>query len=473
MDESPFRIAVFGDLLGDARGTAPPLAERRPVFVDRDNFDEVLARFEPRLRLPLAEGGPEVEIAFRDIDDFRPEALYRLDLFAKLRTLRKRLDDPETFADAAAELGAASEPAPAAPAAAPAVSTEGLLDSILDQGENAARSGGLRQGDDLQDFINRSMASSLAPKLDPKQPEYVAEVDRAAAEQMRCLLHHPRYQALEALWHGIFLLTRRIETSVDLKLFLIDATKRELVADLLENEDLRGSAVYRRVVAETVQTPGADPWGVLIGAYRFGADPDDAKLLAMLGGVAGAADAPWIAEADPCLLGCRSLAETPDPATWARDPDPIFAALRKFPEAANIGLVAGRWLAREPYGRDSDPCESFAFEELEGSVTGEQLVWGPPAFVAAQLLAVSFSRLGWNMQPVVRDLDRLPLHAYRQDGESRLQPSGEALLTERGIERIHDRGLMALSAVKDSDTVRLVRFQSIADPLKPLASRWG
>lgn len=46
--ETPFRVAILGDFSGRAnRGlleTGDALASRRPIMVDRDNFDSVLAK---------------------------------------------------------------------------------------------------------------------------------------------------------------------------------------------------------------------------------------------------------------------------------------------------------------------------------------------------------------------------------------------------------------------------------------------
>jgi type VI secretion system protein ImpC len=66
----------------------------------------------------------------------------------------------------------------------------------------------------------------------------------------------------------------------------------------------------------------------------------------------------------------------------------------------------------------------------------------------------------------------LPLHIYTHEGESQIKPCGEVLLTERAADIIIEKGLMPLLTLKDQDVIRLARFQSIAEPLKPLAGRW-
>jgi type VI secretion system protein ImpC len=66
----------------------------------------------------------------------------------------------------------------------------------------------------------------------------------------------------------------------------------------------------------------------------------------------------------------------------------------------------------------------------------------------------------------------LPLHIYLKAGESESKPCAEVLLTEDAVERILEAGLMPLVSFKGRDRVRLVRFQSIADPPRALAGRW-
>src|SRR5262249_37204807 len=110
--ETPFRIAILGDFSGRARGGGAPagkkLADRRPVRVDRGNFDEVLARFGVEVNLPVPDQGDQYKtIRFTGLDDFHPDRLFqRVEVFQKLRDLRSALANPATFAQAAVEFQA-------------------------------------------------------------------------------------------------------------------------------------------------------------------------------------------------------------------------------------------------------------------------------------------------------------------------------------------------------------------------------
>jgi type VI secretion system protein ImpC len=485
-EDTPFCIVLMGDFSGrSSRDHAETdLANRRAMAIDRDNFDEVLARWKPRVSLTL------LTMQFSELDDFHPDRVFeRAGIFSRLREARLRLQDPATFAAAAEELGvkpgSQPSPTPSAPAgSADAVvsgivqSSGGLLDEIVEHSQGpSARSRPARAPDELQRFVRRVTEPHLVAAADPRQAELLAVIDRALSAQMRALLHVPDFQALEAAWRAVFFLVRRVETSPQLKLYLIDISKEELAADVMSSPDLRASGAYRLLVEKTVGTLGAEPWALIAGNYTFGPEREDAELLGRLAKIAAAAGAPFLAAASPRLLGCASLATAPHPRDWKLTPDAegaaAWAALRGLPEATAIGLALPRFLLRLPYGKKTDAIESFDFEEMPEAPAHEDYLWGNPAFACALLLAQSFSEHGWALRPGEHaQIDGLPLHVYQRDGESELQPSSEVLLTENAAARILERGIMPLVTLKGRDAVRLVRFQSIADPPRALAGRW-
>jgi len=107
---SPFHIAILGDFSGrencgvlDAK-----LQGRKPILIDRDNFDDVLSQFAPELHLPLGgPDGPRVPVRFRELDDFHPDRIFeRLKIFQALRETREQLHDPARYEAAAAQVRA-------------------------------------------------------------------------------------------------------------------------------------------------------------------------------------------------------------------------------------------------------------------------------------------------------------------------------------------------------------------------------
>jgi type VI secretion system protein ImpB len=76
--ELPFVVGVLADLSGQPKQALRPLKERKAVNIDRDNFNDVLARAAPRLalRVPNKLTDPNsklaIELNFKHFDDFEP-----------------------------------------------------------------------------------------------------------------------------------------------------------------------------------------------------------------------------------------------------------------------------------------------------------------------------------------------------------------------------------------------------------------
>lgn len=489
---TPLRICILGDFGGRAnRGTleTEALATRRLIEVDRDNFESVMALVQPRLRIAVGRETPQdFDLALDELEAFHPDALVdRLPLFADLRALRRRLGNSASFDAAAAEIASwANAPGPAAPAPATAperdqpasgYTTEDLFQAIDETEDRPARPQSVGEAMAAQ-LIRDVVGPFVEPKPDPHQAELVAAVDAATAEQMRALLHHPDLQALEALWRGVDLLVRRLETGTDVKLFLVDIAKEELAADLGAVENLRESGLHRLLVESSVETPGGSPWGLWVGAFTAEGTAADADLVGRLARLAAGAGAPLLAGAAAGLIDCPNLASHPDPADWRSPLSPeaegAWLALRALPEAGWVGLALPRVLMRAPYGRTGGSVEAFDFEEIPGAGRHDDYLWGNPAFLAALLIGEAFAREGWDLRPgQSSEVDGLPLHYYDEDGERAIKPCAEVLLTERASDRFAERGLIPVWWVRDTDRVRLVPFRSLARDKPALQGRWS
>lgn len=113
--ELPFVAGVLGDFTGKADPAAPKvkLKDRKFVNVDLDNFDEVMKGMAPRASYRVADklgsnGGEfAVNLEFRQLDDFRPEAVVQqveplrklLDARTKLSDLRNKLAGNDKLED--------------------------------------------------------------------------------------------------------------------------------------------------------------------------------------------------------------------------------------------------------------------------------------------------------------------------------------------------------------------------------------
>lgn len=91
--EIPFVVGVLSDLAGQPENPLPPIALRKFVEIDRDNFDAVMANIEPRLafkvdnRITNDDTRLGVELRFRKLADFEPAAVAK-----QIPPLRKLLE---------------------------------------------------------------------------------------------------------------------------------------------------------------------------------------------------------------------------------------------------------------------------------------------------------------------------------------------------------------------------------------------
>ena len=109
--ELPFVVGVMGDFAGHNTEALKPLKDRRFVQIDRDNFDEVLKRMNPKLNFKvenkLAADGSEfnVELQFKSMQDFEPAAIVKqVEPLEKLMATRNKLRDLMTKIDRSEDL---------------------------------------------------------------------------------------------------------------------------------------------------------------------------------------------------------------------------------------------------------------------------------------------------------------------------------------------------------------------------------
>ncbi|MEZ6087918.1 MAG: type VI secretion system contractile sheath small subunit [Pirellulaceae bacterium] len=81
--ELPLVVGVMADLSGQPAQPNAPLKERKFVPIDRDNFDEVLAKSNARVsarvdnKLTDDDTQMSVDLRFRSLEDFEPEQVAR------------------------------------------------------------------------------------------------------------------------------------------------------------------------------------------------------------------------------------------------------------------------------------------------------------------------------------------------------------------------------------------------------------
>lgn len=475
-DDAPFLMLLMGDWSGQRSDF------KRPIFIDRDNFEDVMRKLNVGLTLDLQGNGEElVHLKFEEIDDFHPDKIFhQVPLFNDLRGTRQRLKNENTFETAAREVRSwLVEDAPKVEpveSATPPPSSGNLLDDILSGGGTSVPKPQPTASSELNSFLSQLVAPFLVKTDINEQTKLVAAVDSASGELMRKILHHPEFQALEAAWRGAYLVISRVETDTNLKFYLLDVTKDNLSADLKSVKNLNDSS-FGGVLSNRVSSLKDESWAAVCANYSFKSNVDDVATLMRIAEISKNANTPFIAQADTQLIGLTSLMEFSDTRTLSLSANTadgkLWNMLRDLDEASHIGLTVPRLMARLPYGKFSDPTENFVFEELSGENRHEQYCWMNSSFGCGLLLAQSFSANGWEMgENLLDEIERLPMYIYQSDSETFVKPGAEVVLTLTAATQILDEGLMLFISYRDSDKIRLSRFQSISSSSSRLQGKW-
>lgn len=458
----PFRILVVADFGGhQSRGEVRPLGEARPQRVDLDSFGAVLRKIAPRLSIAIGDQ-PPFTVAFEHLEDFHPDHLFgESEFFAPMRELRRQLKDGQAFERAAALLGQVNQTAPAAGPVGAAPADDGDLTRLLGRPAAASAAAAATAAGTVDSLIRQAVAPHVVGKADPRQAQLIAAVDGMTGELMRAVLHDPGFQRLEAFWRGVDRLVHGLELDENLQLFVLDASREELAADFAAAPNLANSAMYRILVEHGT----AVPWSLLVHATPCTLRSEDATLLGQLGTLAQEVQAAVVAGLDlkAWIADFASL-----------DEQRACAALRGSTAATSVAVATPGIKLRLPYGKATDPIESFPFAEQSSPPSPERYLWGSAGFALAELLAKSYSAAeGWNFEPGDQGtLDDLPLDFFEEEGEKEESPATQAWLTEAKADDILKDGFIPLVAMKGRGEVRVPRIQSIASPPAALAGRW-
>ena len=101
----PFVMGVLADLSGKPEEPLPPVADRKFLEIDVDNFDERLKSMKPRVAFQVpntltGEGNLNVALTFESMDDFSPAAVARkVDALNQLLQARTHLSNLLTYMD--------------------------------------------------------------------------------------------------------------------------------------------------------------------------------------------------------------------------------------------------------------------------------------------------------------------------------------------------------------------------------------
>ena len=350
-----------------------------------------------------------------------------------------------------------------------------LLDQIVEQGRFGDPTARERGKNLVKEFVAQVLEGSMTIGRDADQmiSARVAQIDHLISLQLNEVLHHPQFQKLEGTWRGLKYLLDQSETGTQLKIRILNASKKDLLRDLQRAPEFDQSAMFKKVYEEEYGLFGGEPFGALVGDYEFSKHPEDLELLEKVSQVAAASHAPFLSAASSELLNMESFTNLDQP----RDIGKIFDSteyakwkgFRESEDSKYVALTCPRVLMRLPYGKETAPVEGFNFEEGVDGTDHSKYLWGNAAYALASKMTQAFATYGWCV--AIRGVeggglvDGLPSHTFRSDeGDVALKCPTEIAITDRREKELADQGLVPLVHCKGTDKAAFFSIQSCNKP---------
>jgi len=350
-----------------------------------------------------------------------------------------------------------------------------LLDQIVETGRFSDPTARERGKGLIKEFVAQVLEGSMTLGRDADQmiSARVAQIDHLISLQLNEVLHNAQFQKLESTWRGLKYLLDQSETGTQLKIRVLNVSKKDLLRDLQRAPEFDQSAMFKKVYEEEYGIFGGEPFGALVGDYEFSKHPEDLELLEKVSQVAASAHAPFLSAASSELLNMDSFTNLDQPRDIGKIFDSTeYAKWRGFRESEDskyVCLTCPRVLMRLPYGRDTAPVEGFNFEEGVDGTDHSKYLWGNAAFALASKMTQAFATYGWCV--AIRGVeggglvDGLPSHTFRTDeGDVALKCPTEIAITDPREKELADQGLVSLVHCKGTDKAAFFSIQSCNKP---------
>jgi len=307
-------------------------------------------------------------------------------------------------------------------------------------------------------------------------------IDRKLSNQLSTIMQDEKFSKLEGSWRGLNHLVMNSETSSQLKIRVLNVSKKEIAKDLDKAVEFDQSQTFKKIYESEFGTAGGEPYAALIGDYEFSSHPNDVDLLSDISNIAAAGFCPFISATAPAMFGFESFAELSKP----RDLEKIFdsseyikwRSFRESDDSRFVTLTMPRVLARLPYGEATKPIEAFNFEEGHVDQKGRQLkgehddyCWMNAAYAMGATLSRSFAEYGWCTSIRGAEgggkVEGLPSHVFvSDDGDMDQKCPTEIGITDRREAELSKLGFLPLCHYKNTDYAVFFGAQTTQKPKK-------
>ena len=351
--------------------------------------------------------------------------------------------------------------------------------SILDQVIQATRPQNDQEADRAKNYFKQFIETLVKPDqvvskdVETSVKTWIGQIDQTLSAQLNEILHNPDFQKLEGTWRGLHYLINQSETGEDLKIRVMNVSKKELLKDLEKASEFDQSQLFKKVYEAEYGQLGGQPYGMLVGDYEFGRGAEDISLLKMVSNVAAAAHAPFVAAASPKMFGFDSYTELSNPRDLAKIFDSVeYAAWKSFRESEDsryVALTMPRTLGRLPYGAEFKKVEEFNFEEHVDGKDHTKYLWTNASWAYAARITDAYSKWGWMARTRGVEgggkVEGLPVHTFpTDDGDIAMKCPTEIAITDRREFELSNLGFLPLIHNKDRDFAVFMGSQSCQKP---------
>ena len=351
-----------------------------------------------------------------------------------------------------------------------------LLDQIVSQGRFGKDDSARERGKNLvSEFISQVIEGQMTvtPDIEAMINTRIAQIDHLLSLQLNEVMHHPKFQQLESTWRGIRYVLEQSETGVNLKIKLLNISKKELLRDLQRVPEFDQSQTFKKIYEQEFGVFGGEPFACLLGDYEFNRGPEDIELVERISQVAAAAHAPFMAAAAPEMLNLESFTQLDVPRDLAKVFDTTeyarWKGFRQSEDSRYVCLTMPRTLMRVPYGKETKPIDGFNYEEQVSGTDHSKYLWGNAAYALGARITNAFARFGWCA--AIRGVeggglvDSLPCHIFRtEEGDVALKCPTETIITDRREKELADLGFAPLVHCKGTDYAAFFSVQTSQRP---------
>lgn len=307
----------------------------------------------------------------------------------------------------------------------------------------------------------------------------IEAIDAKISQQLAVIMQSPEFSRLEGSWRGLHHLVTESNTGKNLKIRVLNASKREIGRDLAKAVEFDQSRLFKSIYEDEFGTPGGEPIGALIGDYEFDNSFEDLETLQGISHVSAAAFAPFISAAGPKMFGFEDYTELSRPRDLAKVFDSSeyakWRGFRKSDDSRFVTLTLPRVLARMPYGEAGRTVDEFVYDEAIGyegdRIPHDNYCWMNAAYVMGTNLTRAFAESGWCT--AIRGAENggrvegLPTHLFSTDqGDTDVKCPTEIGITDRRDSELGAMGFLPLCHYKNTDYAVFFGAQTTHQPEK-------